>query len=85
MKSKTIKLYPEIKDDMNYVKHCKSEELSYEPREKPLPIDVDKEYDMLRQSVISSSVTGEIVSVSSKMSYDENTFSPVEEVTILYK
>lgn len=84
MRTKTITIHPEIKDDLKYMKYCKAEELSYELRDIPLDVDVEKEYNTLRQNVISSSVDGEIVSISSKMVNNPSNFSPIEEITISY-
>jgi len=73
----------EIKDDLRYVKYCKSENLTYEPREVPESFDVEEEYSLLRQNAISSSVDGKILSISSKIIFDA--FSPQEEITINYE
>jgi len=73
----------EIKDDLTYIKYYKSEKLTYELRETPELFDVEKEYSLLRENAISSSVNGKILSISSKIIFDA--FSPQEEITINYE
>lgn len=86
MSQKTIVLQiAQIRDDLQYMKYYKSEELSYERRAVPMDIDVEHELKQLRNSAISSSVDGTIISVSSKPSYDEINMCPTEEVTITYE
>ena len=86
MKTKVITLHtPQLRDDLRYSKYCISEELSYQLRETPLNVDIDKEIECIRTQAISESVNGKIISISSKMINDPINFCPVEEITINYE
>jgi hypothetical protein len=86
MKTKIIKLHtPELREDLKYDKYCVSEELSFRLRETPLDVDIDKEIELIRNYEISQSVSGKIISTSSRIIYDQINFVPIEEVTVNYE
>lgn len=76
---------PELRDDLTYVKYCVSEELSFKPRETPADFDVENEITKLKNNAISQSVSGKIISTSTKMVYDKIQLCYIEEVTINYE
>ena len=84
MKTKVIKINLEIKQDLEYDKYY--EFPTYRLKKVPDTFDVETEFNILREQVISSSVDGKIISTSSKIIFDSQSFSsPQEEITINYE
>lgn len=76
----------EVKDDLKYHKYCVDDFWSrpFYPRETPLDLDVEKEYEVLKSQAIKDAVNGaKILSVTSKNVMKD--FSLWEEVTICYE
>jgi len=85
MKTKVIILHtPELRDDLNYMKYCNAEELSYNLRKIPLDINIETELECVKNQAISQSVDGKIISITSKLIPNPADFVPLEEVTIKY-
>jgi hypothetical protein len=88
MKTKTITLKTyQLKDDLTYVKHHKSENLSYDLRDKPENFDPEKELDIFRNRAIREAIGEDstIISTSSKRICSPVSFEPLEEITINYE
>jgi hypothetical protein len=83
MKTKIILFDIELRDDLTYAKYC--EFPTYKLKENPETFDVEREYSSMRETTISQSVDGKIISTSSKIIYDDTNFSPIEEITINYQ
>ena len=83
METKIIKINLELKQDLEYVKFCKSEELSYELREIPLNINIEKEWQEIRNQIINKSISGcKIISTESRKIYNIYEMTVYEEITI---
>jgi hypothetical protein len=85
MKTKVITLHtPQLRDDLRYSKYCISEELSYQLRETPLNVDIDKEIECIRTQAISESVNGKIMNDLRDKLLNDMTVEWVRDMDLIY-